>query len=153
MQQHLAKLGKVQTVEWIHWQTGQASKNWPEAELAKIEVLVKQPVVIVAKSIGTLIAVKFIAADPKLVDAVVLCGIPVNDIGQKELNAYQSLNKLDPEKIICLQNDRDPHGTADQVSRLFTQLELGIKVIGKPADNHDYLYFGEIQAFLTSNQD
>src|SRR3972149_11193320 len=78
MQQHLAKLGKVQTVEWIHWQTGQASKNWPEAELAKIEVLVKQPVVIVAKSIGTIIAVKFIAADPKLVDAVVLCGIPVN---------------------------------------------------------------------------
>lgn len=150
----LKPIGEVSRVSWEHWQTGSASPHWIDKELEKIRPLVSRryPISLVAKSIGTLVAAKLIDSFPQsFVDRLVLCGIPINDLGLDSHKAYQALKKIPANKILVLQNNLDPHGTYQQVVEMFKALALpDLEIVSQDAGNHEYPYFQTIKDFLTA---
>lgn len=135
--------GQIRPVYWDHWDD--ESQKFDAKEKADlIERHSKgDKINIVAKSIGTLVASMVIEKIPEQINKVVLCGIPVNDLNSEEIELIKkSINSLG-SRIIVFQNDKDHHGTFGQVKDFGT-------VISKPADNHDYPYYEEIEKFLTT---
>lgn len=146
--EHLKDLGECLQISWPHWQTGLVENDWTETEIAKLEHQIEKPVNIVAKSIGTYIAAGFVGRHPELIEKIVLCGIPLNDIEDEKAEEYRSLAKLKPSRVLGLQNDNDPHGTYQQVSELMADYLLSYQLIKEHANNHEYLYFEQINTFL-----
>lgn len=136
-------------INWKHWKSDKPEKNWVEKESAKI--LHGEPgkvVNIIAKSIGTLVASYVVGTMPEFVNKIILCGIPLNDIDQKEKENYINLKKIPSENILAFQNSEDPHANFDQVKTFLEAINENIKIIKKPRADHEYYYLNEFVDFL-----
>lgn len=132
--------------EWKHWSDINI-KFIPKEEVENLKKLIEDKQInIIAKSIGTLVAV-ILMKNIKL-NKIIFCGIPTNDMNEDELHEYKILSDVDPNKIIVFQNSTDEHGGFEQVRNFLSQINPQIKIIEEPGSTHNYPYYKEFKEFL-----
>jgi predicted alpha/beta hydrolase family esterase len=147
-QRELSKKFNCEVVYWKHWETGQKEDHWIEKEAVKIIEDNKEPINIIAKSIGTAVVMFVIKKTPNLIHKIILCGIPLNDLEPGEENIYEVLRTLQPKTILCIQNDSDPHGGFQEVEKIIHSIEPSINIISKQRDDHEYPYTDDFIQFI-----
>lgn len=140
--------GYVRPIFWDHWDD--PSQKFDAKE--KADLISRHSkgdkINIIAKSIGTYVAALIIDQIPDQINKVIICGIPINDIDGKRKETFKkAIESLDNEKIICFQNENDPHGSYQEVK---TFLSDEVKIISKDRSDHDYPFFEEFKNYLTS---
>lgn len=136
----------TEVIDWKHWKDeGEFDLQYETKEV--IHKIGNEEVNIISKSIGTWVLVHIL--NNIKVNKVILCGLPLNDLSnQEEKDKYKILGNLDPEKILCIQNENDNHGSFADVEKFIHTINPKIKVISKPRDDHDYPYVEEFEGFL-----
>jgi pimeloyl-ACP methyl ester carboxylesterase len=146
----LQTLGVTQIIFWEHWQTGNAEPEWIVKETKKIlNDIGDRKINIIAKSIGTLVAMYILNQNPNLINKLILCGIPMGDLAMGDDIHYQSLSKFPKKRLLCIQNENDDHGSFLQVKKFMESIDPEIKVISKARSDHEYPYAEDFQNFLT----
>lgn len=133
---------------WSHWETGQAEDSWIDKETKKIINRENLTINVIAKSIGTLVAMKILKLKQKLLNKIILCGIPIYDFKPGDEKFYQVLESINEDNILCLQNENDNHGTFSDVEKFVHSINPNIKIISRPRSDHDYPYFEDFAEFL-----
>jgi len=140
---------KVIVHNWRHWQTG-AKNLSPKKE---VETILKEigshKVNILAKSVGTMVAMHILLKINNQVKKIILCGIPTVSEGRKGL-FQKALVGFPEDKIICFQNRKDPWATYNEVKEFMRQVNPKISVIEKPRGDHHYPYSEDFQKFIVS---
>jgi len=136
----------VESIDWEHWKFGGGLKL--KKEMEKIDKIIgKERFNIIAKSVGTMIALKVIDKYKKQVNKVILCGIPT--ISNKRLDMFKSSIKyFDHNNIICFQNSLDPFVSFKDLKLKINKIDNKIIIVEKIAKNHDYYYAEDFQKFL-----
>jgi predicted alpha/beta hydrolase family esterase len=144
--------GEIRPILWEHWTD--ESKSFVPAEKAKalVELIKNEKVNIIAKSLGTLVAMFLIHKIPGQIAKVILCGIPLSDIGEDEINVYKEVLLLvSPQNFLTIQNESDPHGSFSDAEELLHSINSSFIVLSKPAANHEYPYFEDFQKIISAN--
>lgn len=145
----LKSLGVVSTVYWEHWQTGKAEPDWINKEIEKLLVSLQgKQVNIIAKSVGTIVAMGILKKNPGLINKIILCGIPVRDFAEGDEKEYRVLQNFPEDNILCIQNSYDNHGSYQEVEKLIHSINPNFKIVSKPRSDHEYPYTSEFLAFL-----
>ncbi|MDP2684038.1 MAG: alpha/beta hydrolase [bacterium] len=146
-----ADIKPLDTIEWDHWKNENPNSNWVKLEVAKIiNTYRNEKINVVAKSLGTLIAMKILNQKFEMFNKIILCGIPVNDFKPGDEGMYDVLDKLLPNKVICIQNDNDPHGNLGQIRKFLNSVNPDIQLISKESSDHNYPYYEDFRSFLKS---
>lgn len=141
----------LDTIEWAHWKGENPDPNWIKSEVAKIiSSYANQKVNVIAKSLGTLIAMNVLNQKLDIFNKIILCGIPINDFESGDAESYEILEKLPSNKIICIQNNNDFHGNLDQIRKLLNSVNPDIQLISKESADHNYPYYEDFRSFLKS---
>lgn len=134
---------------WPHWDTGNDADFNADMEVKKIAETINEPVYIVAKSVGTFVAMKILQSKANLVSKLILNGIPMKGLSEDDKKVYQSqLADFDAQKLLVFQNQDDHWGKYPEVQAFMHQINSQIKVISKPRDDHSYLYVEDYLNFL-----
>lgn len=144
----------TEVVEWEHWTSGNTDfaswSEWLEKETPRVlKQIGDGQVNVLAKSIGTLVIMNILKMKPNLINKLFICGIPLNDIKENDKLLYKILNYFPGEKIICIQNENDNHGSFSEAKKFLNSINSNIKIISKPRDDHDYPYSEEFINFLS----
>ena len=132
--------------EWQHWQLGGALH--PKHEIGKIlKEIGRDKVNLIAKSVGTMVAMHLLAEIPEQINKIILCGLPSVSEERKKLFTA-SLSDFDSKKIVVYQNIKDPLGSYAEVKDFMNAVNPKIKVIEKPRSDHHYPYFEDFKKFL-----
>lgn len=147
---------------WPHWDddsiefdpTDQAEELFKEIEDSE-----EEQVIIVAKSIGTYVAMKLLKMiDPDYIDvsSLVLMGIPLNDIKPAQRMEYKNaLGEFEGE-INLVHNENDPHGSLSEVRALLEDFDV-FETVKLGHDDHRYDYpetvFSLIEDYLDDDID
>ncbi len=138
---------QIRPIYWEHWTDPEHRFDASEKALLISRHTRGEPINIIAKSIGSLVAALIIAQIPDQVNKVVVCGIPLSDISDEDKETIRkSLAGLKPENLVVFQNENDPHGNYAEAREF---LPKSIKVVSKPRDDHDYPFFEEFNSFLS----
>ena len=149
VQASLSSVFPATVANWAHWETGNAESRWIEREAEKIVGLIQNKQVnIVAKSIGTAVAMIIVKLKPDLVNKVILCGVPVRDLEKEDKNFYEPLRTFPEDKILCIQNSDDPHGNYAEAEKFLHSINSRLKIISKPQSDHEYPYTDDFINFL-----
>lgn len=142
---HLDQL--IEVHEWRHWQEGTMDTEYEVEQV--IEKVAGDSVNIIAKSIGTRVAMLVIPRAINSIRKLVLCGIPTKGTKEEIKNIYEKgLREMHSKDVLVIQNSEDPFAPYDTVKLLLEKIDPNIKIIRKEARNHEYPYFEEIEAFL-----
>lgn len=140
-----AKGNRVVAQRYRHWQTGE---QWADIDVELMEAekhtTALAPYTIVAKSIGTAIALKGVAEKKLAPQKLVLLGVPLalaQEVGLKNWLASIVI------PVMIIQNTHDPLGGFAEVSRYVGENPL-ITLIESPGDTHDYVDYERIAAYL-----
>ncbi len=143
----LAKVGiKSSIYPWKHW-TGSQMATRDQVEDIKT-LMGDENVNIIAKSIGTYVLSLLISKTKGQIQKIILCGIPINDLEEDDLDNYKEFGSVDPRNIVCFQNNNDSHGSIEQIRDFLKNINSEIEVISKPASTHDYPYYQDFIEFL-----
>ncbi|EAR07336.1 alpha/beta family hydrolase [Reinekea blandensis] len=123
--------GECQLHEYQWWQDPDLAPD----PLAEVNRLPSTSVdLVVAKSIGTLIAAKALTSHTLKCQLIVLIGIPVNGLDDEGRVLLQALFQ-GPVPVLVIQQEQDIAGSAEQVHALLTdRVELQV------VSGHDHLY-------------
>lgn len=136
-------------VNWEHWETGSTDPQWLDKETKRvIDLIGNKQVNILAKSIGTAVAMGVIKQKPGGVNKVILCGVPLRDLNPGDEAYYEPLKLFPAEKILCIQNENDNHGNFIEAERFLHSLNPNLKIVSKPRSDHEYPYFEEFINFV-----
>ena len=125
--------------------------NWIKSEVSKIiNTYANQKINVIAKSLGTLIAMNVLNQKLEIFNKIVLCGIPINDFQSGDAEVYEILGELSSDKVICIQNNDDPHGNLNQIRKLLNSVNPDIQLISKESSDHNYPYYEDFRSFLKS---
>jgi len=145
----LEDLTSIHIVHWPHWETRQTSHGWIKTEAQKIAGKLKdQSVSILAKSVGTLVAMEVLKMKPNQVDKIILCGIPTKDFKEGDQKRFEVLTNFPADKVLVIQNTNDNHGPIVEVETLISGINPHIRIIPKPRDDHEYPYLEDFVAFF-----
>lgn len=137
--------GEAFVHEWEHWKGGAMSvKRELERMMAEVGT---EELSIIAKSVGTRVAMQFLLRKTNKIEKIILCGIPTVSDENAQL-FIQALENFPPKNIIVFQNEKDPFATSKEVKEFMGKANSEISVIGKPANTHDYPYFEDFEDFL-----
>jgi len=143
------KLGhEIIVHSWKHWVEGSFSLKY---ELEKIqEEIGDEKVNILAKSVGTRVAMALLKDNHEQVEKLILCGIPgVPRIEIPRFNLYKnSINLLPARKVLVIQNEKDPFGNFEKVKKFIGKVNKDIQVISKPRSDHNYPYSVDFKKFF-----
>jgi len=152
IKQELKDLGPVTVVRWPHWETKTTETGWLENEANKIAQRIgDNRITIIAKSVGTLVAMEVARNNPSGIDKLILCGVPIEDFQEGDDKRFEALVDFDPNKITVFQNEEDPHGKPEQVKSLLERVNPNIKVKTKPRADHEYPYSADFIAFISED--
>lgn len=134
--------------EWRHWKLGGALR--PKYEIGKIlKEIGRDKVNLIAKSVGTMIAMKVLSEIGGQIGKIILCGIPsVSE--ERKILFTASLSGFPPENVVCFQNTKDPFAAFIEVKKFMSEVNSKIKVVKKPGCDHNYPYFEDFAGFLFS---
>jgi hypothetical protein len=138
---------EVLSHKWRHWSTEGIDFD-VEEEMRLISQSIEGRMVdaLIAKSIGSYVTARLIWS--RLVDApkIIFLGIPLNDLDQDEKEIMQlSMHRIE-NKLVLIQNSKDPHGSIEDLNLLVRDMKYNI--ILKEADNHLYNYPDDILTIL-----
>ncbi len=134
---------------WPHWQTGEAIEGWKEREVERfLNETGKEKVNVIGKSIGTLVAVMALNKNIEIVNKIVLCGVPVYDLRPGDGDNYQVLARLRPGRVMVIQNEKDNHGSFDDVAKMMASISQNILTVSRPREDHHYPYAPDFENFL-----
>lgn len=143
--------GEIRPVFWNHWEDPTKAFDPKEKVRLIVDTARVNQINIIAKSIGTLVASYIMEQVPDRIQKVIFCGIPIDDIDEKDKEVYRRVLRGFPgEKILCFQNVDDPHGTFDQIKDLLAKVNPEIKIVSKDRNDHEYPYYQEFQEFLSA---
>lgn len=144
------KLGHPVLVhEWRHWPPAQTSGSEnllvrrrasgsarqfgsfsvPREIEAILEKVDRDKINIIAKSVGTRVAMHLIVKIPDQINKVILCGIPTkgeSDLAKKTYS--EGLSVLSPTQIIVFQNEKDPFASYETVKKFVNSINSGMKL-------------------------
>lgn len=147
------KLGSSVVVNWAHWETDSADSQWLTDETKRVVGLVgDKQVNILAKSIGTAVAMEVIKQKPELVNKVILCGVPIRDFNPSDENYYEPLKLFPTDKVLCIQNENDNHGSYAEAVKFLHTLNPNLKIISKPRSDHEYPYSDDFMKFFSEKE-
>ena len=139
--------------EWGHWpstSSGSASSSFSVPREVKVilEKMGKDKMNIIAKSVGTRVAMHLLVKIPKQVNKAVLCGIPTKGESETAKKNYAPLVDFSPTGIIVFQNTKDPFAKYKDIKKFIGSLKSKIKKMQKPRSDHHYPYPEDFQKFL-----
>lgn len=132
---------------WSHWENPGAKPDWQKEAEGIIKLANGQEINLLAKSLGTLVAMLVLAPGAK-VNKLILCGVPVLDFQEGDDKLYEVLKNFPSEDILCIQNENDNHGSFVQVEKFLHSINSQINVISKSRDDHEYYYGEDFKSFL-----
>lgn len=133
-------------VNWEHWKAKGGLKIKMEMEKIK-KIVGKDDFNIIAKSVGTMVALKALETYKDKVNKIILCGIP--SISEKRIDLFKnSIKDFNTKNIICFQNSFDPFVSFKNLEKELIKINKNIKMIEKPFRNHDYYYIKDFINFL-----
>lgn len=140
---------EVRPVFWNHWDDPSKTFDPKEKVRLIVDVARNNSINIIAKSIGTLVASRIIEKVPERIEKVIFCGIPINDVTEEDKEVYRRVLRNFPgSKIVCYQNNNDPHGSFEQIKSFLSKVNSNIKIVEKDRNDHEYPYFDEFRGFL-----
>lgn len=143
--------GEIRPISWDHWVD--ATKEFIPEDKARIliDIVGDRFINIIAKSIGAVVAADIILKVPEKIKKVILSGIPLNDMTDNDKEVLgKALKTISPDKILCFQNDEDPHADIHQVRKFLMRSNPNIRIVPKNRADHEYPYYPEFQEFLNS---
>jgi len=147
----LPPIFKVSIRYWPHWTQAAPATNWLDREVDKLQKLYRNlPVDLIAKSIGSYIAVKLLQRNPGNFHRLLICGLPINDLSAEDKNHFSVLGSLPAEKVLVIQNETDNHGSFTQVKAFVQAINPHIDILSRPRNDHEYPYPEDFIRFLTS---
>jgi len=133
----------TKTQHYAHWQTGEQWANVEhEINVSKEKVASLEPYVIIAKSIGTVIAAKGTASQVLQPEKLILLGVPIK--GGADIETFLAFLQKIKIPVIIVQNTADPFGSFADVKSVFQGAGPHTSFIELPGDTHDYLDFSAI---------
>jgi hypothetical protein len=145
----LEKHSPTLVYSWVHWKTGKSEEKWIEKEAVRVANIINgEKVNLLAKSIGTAVAMVVVKSKTKMINKVVLCGIPINDFMKGDEKYYNMLKNYPERDIIIFQNENDNHGSLVDTQKLINTINPKIKIIAKPRDDHEYPYIEDFLKLL-----
>jgi pimeloyl-ACP methyl ester carboxylesterase len=137
--------GEALAHDWEHWKGGSMSVK------KELERIIRETgtdsLNIIAKSVGTRVAMNFLSRKTNRVEKIILCGIPTVSSENAEL-FRKALEGFPPENIVVFQNTKDTFATFKEVKEFMAKVNPEIKVRQMPASTHDYPYFSDFESFL-----
>jgi pimeloyl-ACP methyl ester carboxylesterase len=140
-------VGEIVVHEWKHWSSGSFSmKRELENILSKIG---KDKVNVIAKSVGTRVCMELARQNPEKVEKVILCGIPTKGKSKSVRKLFlEGLSSLDSDKLLVIQNSKDPLADYSTVEKFIHSLDKRVKVVKKESGKHHYPYPEDFEKFL-----
>ena len=136
-------------VNWPHWETGTLGLDWIDKEIERIIGLIQNKKVnLLAKSIGTTIAMCVIEKKLESIDKIILCGIPIHDFHSGDENCYEQLKTFPAGRVLCIQNVNDNHGSYAEVRKFLHVINPLINIVSKSRSDHEYPFLEEFENFL-----
>jgi len=147
------ELEDVVVHEWRHWGEDKSSSLSLRYELKKVqENLGKGRVNIIAKSVGTRVAMHLLSEIPKQINKLILCGIPTKGENEKTFNLYKSgLERISPDRLIIFQNEKDYFAKYVDIVKFIGKINSKIKIVKMPRSDHHYPYPTEFKMFLSED--
>lgn len=137
-------------INWAHWQAGDANADWINEEAQRvIDLIGNNQINLLAKSIGTAVAMAVVKHNPDLINKIILCGVPIYDFNPGDESYYEPLKTFPSDKILCIQNENDNHGSFDKAQIFLQGLNPSIKVLSKPRSDHEYPYLQDFINFFS----
>jgi predicted alpha/beta hydrolase family esterase len=136
--------GVIRPIHWDHWDDDTQKFDAKEKAIVISRHARGEKINIIAKSIGTLVASYIIQQIPDQIEKVIFCGIPVNDLEERDNDVIKKAVSQIKDKIVVYQNSNDPHGSYEQIKNF----EVDFNLIEKPSYNHEYPYYEEFNKFL-----
>ncbi len=152
VQENFKHKNDIEVYMWKHWQSGSPGDFSAAGEaLNLLAAIGRDKVNIIAKSIGTLVAMYLIGEAKDKINKIVLCGIPLGDITPDRQETYrEALTNFKSKNVLVIQNEQDSHGSYARVEQLIHSINKDINVEMGPGNTHDYPYFDEFNKFLKS---
>lgn len=135
---------KTEVLEWKHWRSGNKDDWDVDHEVSRLNQLAVDPeVMIVAKSLGTLVAATYINKFHAQPIKIVLCGIPLADTTKEEQQEYVKFLKQhgNSEAVLIIQNRLDNHGTSEELKDFFVQNSVHFPITVRDRDDHHYPFY------------
>jgi predicted alpha/beta-hydrolase family hydrolase len=108
------------------------------------------PYIFIAKSAGSILALKSISKEVPKPTACLFLGLPIKFAERYDISLNDLLVKTDVP-IIIAQNNNDPFGSYDEVKNIIDSLgNKNITVKKLEGDTHDYNNFAEISHILSN---
>lgn len=130
---------------WKHWTGGSMSVKY---EVEKIlEEVGKDNVNIIAKSVGTMVAMHILQQILGQVKKIILCGIP--STSDERLRLFKkSLADFPTGNIVVFQNEKDPLGSFEEVKKFMAKVNSKVEIIKMPRSDHHYPYPEDFRTFF-----
>ncbi len=137
----------INTQHYKHWRTGEAWANVSdELGVARSNTQNLSPYVIVAKSIGTVIALRGVAEEVLRPVRILLLGVPLeNAISSGDFVALLHEVSL---PIDIIQNKDDPIASFAKVAALIDDTMTHVTLKELPGTTHDYIDFAAIASYI-----
>jgi hypothetical protein len=133
--------GEIRAIYWDHWT--EPEKKFNPREKARI---IDD---IAGVRMTDIIAAHMIIKSPDKIRKVIFCGIPLKDLAGDDKEVVKLAMKLmSPEKMICIQNEYDPHGSYNEVNKFLSGIDSNIKLIMVTRSDHEYPDISEFKKFL-----
>lgn len=140
---------QIEVHEWRHWNNPEKSFSVNQEIEKIINKIDGKKVNIIAKSVGTRVAMKLLSDHKEKVGKIVLCGIPTDGENKKTFEIYKKgLENIDQQKILIIQNKNDPFASFDDIKKFIGSINFKIRIIEKPRSDHEYPYPNEIMNFF-----
>lgn len=137
-----------QVIYWPHWESEKPEDGWIENETEKIITREDPQVNIIAKSVGTLVAMHVLERKPEMVGKLILCGIPLYDFQEGDPMHYKVLRDFPEDMVLCIQNENDNHGSFEAVEKFIHSTNPKLRILSKPRDDHEYPFTENFKEFL-----
>jgi predicted alpha/beta-hydrolase family hydrolase len=149
LKNHL-KSPDVHVHEWAHWQDNpemeykslprrQAGLPFREADDIILRLKDESEINIIAKSYGTFVAMILCTKLGPKIKKLVLCGIPLLTLREKNKQLYKKILSNFPLKdLIVFQNSKDPLGSFLDVQKMLHNINPNIKIIEISRADHHY---------------
>lgn len=137
----------IQTQHYRHWQTREEFADIQhEITVAKAQEETIKPYTIIAKSIGSVIAVNGVSTGSLHPEKLVLLGVPIN--GGVSVESFAGWLRGVDVPVVIAQNTADPLGSYNDVKVAFEQSGGHLSFVELPGTTHDYLDFAAIKGLI-----
>lgn len=142
--------------EWRHWPPAHrasgpvgAGFSVPREVKSILGKVGNEKVNIIAKSVGTRVAMHLVAKIPEQINKVILCGVPSKGESDTAKKTYsKGLSLLSPTQVMVFQNTKDPFASYSDIKKFIGKLNPKINIVEKSRSDHHYPYSEDFQKFL-----